>query len=68
MYLIRMNYAILSELENRQSIFSLTYDWGIWWKAEPVYQYAMKPKTLDLTAQRMFEKEVKAKKIHDLNA
>jgi len=31
-------------------------DWGIWWKAEPVYQYAMRPKTLHLTAQSMFEK------------
>ena len=26
------------------------YDQGIWWKAEPVYQSAMRPKTLNLTA------------------
>jgi len=28
-----------------------TYDWGIWWKAEPLYQYALRPKTLNLTTQ-----------------
>ena len=42
-------------------------DWGIWWKAEHVYQQAMRPKTLNLTAQSMFEKQVKEEKIHDLN-
>jgi len=34
----------------------IKYDWGIWWKAEPVYQLAMRPKALDLTAQSVFEK------------
>ena len=37
--------------------------------AEPVYQQAMRPKTLNFTAQSMFEKYSvgERKKIHDLN-
>jgi len=34
-----------------QIIYMIEYDWGIWWKAEPVNQLAMRPKTLNLTAQ-----------------
>jgi len=29
---------------------------GIWWKAEPVCQLGLRPKTFNLTAQGMFKK------------
>ena len=37
-------------------MYKYEYDWDIWWKAEPEYQQAMRPKTINLTAQSMFEK------------
>ena len=40
----------------------------MWWKAEPVYQLAMRPKTLNLTAQRMFADSCKCSSVNRMAA